>query len=81
MDNNFEMVPNEVVTNTEVMPVKVNAVSQYIPVVAGVGAGIIAGYLLCKFVVTPLLAKRKDKITAKKAKGVTGDEKPKAEES
>jgi len=81
MDNEIGMVPNEVIANTEVMPAKTNTVSQYLPIAAGVGAGILAGYLLCKFVVTPLLAKRKDKLAAKKAKDVAGEDKPKAEES
>ena len=49
--------------------------------VMGVGAGIVAGYLLCRFVVTPLLAKIKDKKAVEKAKSVTGDSEPKAEES
>ena len=81
MDNEIGMVPNEVITNTEVMPAKTNTVGQYLPIAAGVGAGILAGYLLCKFVVTPLLAKHKDKLAAKKAKDAAGEDKPKAEES
>jgi hypothetical protein len=82
MDNELEIVPNEVITNTaEAMPVKTSTVNQYLPIAAGVGAGIVAGYLLCRFVVTPLLAKIKDKKAAEKAKNVTGESEPKAEES
>lgn len=82
MDNELEIVPNEVITNAaEVMPVKSTTVNQYLPIAAGVGAGLVAGYLLCRFVVTPLLAKMKDKKAAEKAKSVAGESEPKAEES
>ena len=78
MDNELEIVPNEVITNTaEAMPTNSNA-SQYLPIALGVGAGLVAGVLLCKFAIDPLLSKLKERKAAKKAEAAK--EEPKTEE-
>ncbi len=70
MDN--ELVNGEVITEaTETIDVKAMA-KQTLPIAAGIGAGVIGGYLLCRFVVKPLLAKWQEKKAAE-AKVVEGE--------
>ena len=66
----LETVNNEGLT--EVMPAGVG--SNILPVVGGVAVGLVGGFVLCKFVAEPIIAK----IKAKKAAKV---EEPKKEES
>lgn len=57
-------------------------VSQVVPVVAGAGVGLIAGFLLCKFVAKPIInaikAKREAKVV--QAAPAASTEEPKKEE-
>lgn len=58
MDNGkLEMVNNEGLT--EVMPANTQLASTILPVAGGVAAGLIGGFLLCKFVAEPIIAKIK----------------------
>ena len=71
MDN--ELVNGEVITEaTETVDVKAFA-KQALPIAGGVAAGIGVGYLLCRFVVKPLLAKWQEKKAAEAAKPVDGE--------
>lgn len=70
MDN--ELVNGEVITEaTESIDVKAVA-KQALPIAGGIGLGVIGGYLLCRFVVKPLLAKWQEKKAAE-AKVVDGE--------
>jgi len=76
MDN---LVNTEGLNTTPVTPVvtpKPAITNQYMPIAAGAAGGIVAGALLYRFVIAPLVKKYKDKKAAANAKPVN---KPEAE--
>ena len=72
MDNELEVVNNDAVINSVEAVAKPSVLKTAGPIAGGVLLGIGAGYALCRWVITPLLEKKK----AKKAE----EKKPKAKE-
>ena len=52
-------------------PHQTRITSQALPIAGGVVAGVIGGYLLCRFVVKPLITKFKEKKTSTPTETVT----------
>lgn len=77
MDNEkLEIVNNEVLPVEETVCNGSSVASTIVPIAAGFGVGLIGGYLLCRFVAKPLMAK----IQAKKAEKAKPVEEPKKDE-
>ena len=77
MDNELEVINNEAVLNTAEVITEPSVLKTVAPIAGGVVIGIGIGYALCRWVISPLIAKNKTKKDEKKAAEA---EEPKTEE-
>ena len=69
-ENNLEITNMETMGCTPCFPT-----SQYLPIVGGAVAGLVGGALLYRFVISPLVAKAKEKKAAANAKVINDEAK------
>lgn len=77
MDNELEVINNEALLNTAEVISEPSFLKTVAPIAGSVVVGIGIGYALCRWVISPLIAKKKAKKTEQKAEEV---EEPKTEE-
>ena len=68
MDNELEVVNNEALLNSAEVIEAPSVLKTIAPIAGGVVIGVGLGYVLCRFVITPLLAKKKAKNEAEEVK-------------